>query len=460
MINISGKHSGGRSFCDGMNRREFIKVGGMAAGGLSLSQVLELEAASGTGSSGSGKSIINIFLPGGPSHIDMFDMKPDAPKEVRGEFKPISTNVPGIQICELFPRLAKMADKYSIIRSICDSEGLHDGYQCMTGRTRREAATAPPGGWPSFGSWVSRLQGPRDGVPANVSLVYPTRHRFWGEPGTGGFIGVEHGPIALVDKDPNARAKNMSVEGLSIDRLADREGLRAALDNFKRSADRTGQMKGIDSFHQQALNILSGGGLAAALDLTREKSGILDRYGVNDPSYQRDGAPKMIRNFLIARRLVEAGVRVVSLNYSRWDWHGGDGMNFPRSREEFPLLDQGLSALITDLHERGLEKDVSVVVWGEFGRTPRINAKNSRDHWPKTSFAMLFGGGMKTGQIIGATDRIGGEIIERPVRFQEVFATLYQNIGIDLKTATVKDNQGRPHFLVDPGVLPIRELVG
>jgi uncharacterized protein (DUF1501 family) len=181
---------------------------------------------------------------------------------------------------------------------------------------------------------------------------------------------------------------------------------------------------------------------------------------VNDPRYQRDGAPKMIRNFLIARRLVEAGARVVSLNYSRWDWHGGDGMNFPRSRQEMPLLDQGLSALLTDLKERGLNKDVAVVMWGEFGRTPKINKNNSRDHWPRANFAFMAGGGMNHGQIIGATDKHGNEPSDRPVKFQEVFATLYTCLGINTETATVTDSQGRPHYLVDSGIKPIRELVG
>ena len=167
----------------------------------------------------------------------------------------------------------------------------------------------------------------------------------------------------------------------------------------------------------------------------------------------------IFRNFLVARRLVEAGARVVSLNYSRWDWHGGDGMNFPRSRQEFPLLDKGLSALITDLHDRGLDKDVSVVVWGEFGRTPKINKNNSRDHWPQVSFALLAGGGMRNGQVIGATNSRGEYAKDRPVTFQEVFATLYHNLGIDVQTATVKDNSGRPHYLVDSGVNPIGELV-
>ena len=432
----------------------------MAAGGLSLAQLLGIEAEAATGRPGkSHKAVINIYLPGGPSHLDMFDLKPEAPAEIRGEFRPISTNVPGIQICELFPRLAKMADKFAIVRSLADSDGAHDCYQCMTGRKRRDPA--PPGGWPNFGSWVSKLQGHADpSMPANVSLMYPTGNRTWGEAGDGGFIGTPYAPMGLVDKDPNARPKSMTLQGISLERLMDRERLRASVDQMRRDMDVSGQMEGLDAYNQQALQILADGGLADALDLSKEDPKVAERYGVNDPAYQRDGAPKMIRNFLVARRLIEAGARVVSLNYSRWDWHGGDGMNFVRSREEFPLLDQGLSALISDLHERGLLDDVSIVMWGEFGRTPKINQKNSRDHWPKANFAFLAGGGMNTGQVIGATNRFGEEPVERPVKFQEVFATLYHNLGIDLATSVVQDVSGRPNFLVDPGIEPIRELVG
>lgn len=455
MLDILGHLDGKKTHCDGVSRRGFLKVGAMAAGGLSLAQLLALEAKAGTGSSN--KAIINIYLPGGPSHLDMFDLKPEAPSEVRGEFRPIKTNVPGMEICELFPRLSKLADKFAIIRSIADSEGHHDCFQCMTGRTKKDPA--PPGGWPSFGAWVSKLQGANPGIPANLSLMYPTRTRSWGDAQGGGLMGPSYAPMTLVAKDPDAKARDMTLEGITLERLRHRGTLLRAIDQFRREADVAGAMDGVDTFHGQALNILSGGGLVDALDLSKEDPRILERYGQNDPAYQRDGAPKMIRNFLVARRLVEAGARVVSLNYSRWDWHGGDGMNFPRSREEFPLLDRGLSALLTDLHERGLDRDVSVVVWGEFGRTPKINNRNSRDHWPKVTCALVAGGGMRTGQVIGATDRLGGEPVERPVKFQEVFATLYHNIGIDLSSATVQDTQGRPHYLVDPGIEPIRELI-
>jgi len=177
--------------------------------------------------------------------------------------------------------------------------------------------------------------------------------------------------------------------------------------------------------------------------------------------YTYDGPPKMVRNFLVALRLVEAGARVVTLNFSRWDWHGtADLFNFKRAKTDFPMLDKGLSALFTDLHSRGLDKDVAVVVWGEFGRTPRLNKLNSRDHWPRASFALMAGGGMRTGQVIGATDREAGAPVERPVKFQEVFATLYHCIGLDPTNTTVRDHQGRPHYLVDAGNKPIPELVG
>ncbi len=456
MLTILGRHDRTTHHCDGLSRRGFLKIGGMAAGGLSLPQLLAMEAQAGTGQSH--KAIINVFLPGGPSHIDLFDLKPDAPSEIRGEFSPIRTNVPGIEICEMFPRMASMMDKFAIVRSLVGSEGAHDCYQCMTGRTRRE--TSPAGGWPMLGSWVSKVLGPADAtIPANLSLMYPTGNRTWGDPGTAGFISPAHAPMAMVAKDPLAPAGSMTLQGITLERLGDRKQLLGSLDAFHRQLDQSQAVQSMDTFSQQAFSILSSSRLVEALDLSKEDPEVLARYGTSDPTYQRDGAPKMVQNFLIARRLVEAGARVVSMNYSRWDWHGGDGLNFPRTREEAPLLDQGLSALVQDLHDRGLDRDVSVVVWGEFGRTPKINNMNSRDHWPAVSFALLAGGGMRTGQVIGSTNRLGEHAQDRPVTFQEVFATLYHNVGIDTSLATVEDLQGRPQYLVDSGVMPIRELV-
>ncbi len=455
MLTIWGKSSAKGSFCDGYSRRNFLKIGGMAYGGLSLPKVLSGEATA--GQRRPHKAIINIYLPGGPPHQDMWDLKTEAPTEIRGEFSPIETNVPGIEICELFPRMAQMMDKFVPIRTIVGAFGAHDGYQCMTGRVPQNA---PAGGWPSGGAWISKIQGPSNpGVPANLSLMYQTGERRWGQPGNGGFLGVGHSPFPLIGGKGQSASDDMTLNGVTLERLQERDSLVRAFDVFRRDADARGLMEGMDTYHNQALGILTSTGLCDALDLSKEDPAIVARYGKGDPVYSRDGAPKMVENFCIARRLVEAGARVVTLNFSRWDWHGPDGKNFVRAREDFPLLDQALSALVMDLHERGLEKDVSVVCWGEFGRTPRINAQAGRDHWPQLSCAMMAGGGMRTGQVIGATDRLGGEVRNRPVTFQEVFATLYHNMGIDVNTVTAMDLHGRPQYLVESGVQPIHELI-
>ena len=218
-------------------------------------------------------------------------------------------------------------------------------------------------------------------------------------------------------------------------------------------------MDGMDAFNQQALGILTSSKLVDALDLSKEDPKVLARYGVDDPAFERDGAPRMVRNFCLARRLVEAGARVVTMNFSRWDWHGPDGKNFVQGRKDMPLLDQAVSALVTDLHERGLDKDVSVVVWGEFGRTPQINKDAGRDHWPQVSCALLAGGGMKTGQVIGETNRLAEYAVKRPVTHQEIFATLYTNLGLNLSQVRVFDPNGRPQYLVEPDVQPMKELI-
>jgi uncharacterized protein (DUF1501 family) len=457
MLTLLGRfHRDRTGSCDRQSRRSFLTIGGMALGGICLTDTLRAESQ--VRAARSHKAIINIYLPGGPSHLDLWDLKPDAPAEIRGEFRPIATNVPGIEICELFPRMAQMMDKFIPVRSICDAHGDHDGYQCMTGH--RKGEMQPPGGFPAAGAWVSKLQGKvNDAMPPHVSLTYKTGERRWGEPGTGGFLGVAHGPFNLVGTTARSRAESMVLGGINLERLRDRAQLRSSLDKFRREMDLTGSMAGVDNYLQQALGILTDTKLADALDLSKEDPRILARYGTSDVNFQRDGAPRMIENFCVARRLVEAGARFVSLNYSRWDWHGGDGMNFPMSREEFPRLDQGLSALVTDLHERGLDRDVSVVVWGEFGRTPRINQNNSRDHWPQVSCAMLAGGGMKAGQVIGATNKNGEYAAQRPVKFQEIFATLYHNIGLDVERIREFDVGGTPRNLVDDGIHPIRELI-
>jgi len=453
MLTIWGRPSGG--MCDGVSRRNFLKVGGMMLGGLSLPQLLRHEAQAGIVHSH--KAVINIFLPGGPPHQDMWDLKPDAPSEVRGEFRPIRTNVTGIEICELFPRIASMMDKFVPIRSIVGARGPHYAVQCMTGFSDQRP---PAGGRPTMGAWVSKLQGTaRPGVPANLSLFYPTAHQPWGDPGDAGFLGMAHSPFQLVEGQGKGKSDglaNMSLRGITLERLQDRRALLTAMDQFRREADASGSMDGLDEFTQQAVGILTTSQLAQALDLSREEPATLERYGKGDPQFRADGAPKMTENFLVARRLVEAGARVVSLNFSRWDWHGD---NFGRARQDMPMLDQALSALVTDLHERGLDQDVSVVCWGEFGRTPKINESAGRDHWPQVSCAILAGGGMRTGQVIGATDRLAERAVDRPVTFSEVLATLYDNLGLDVGKVREFDLSGRPQYLVEEGTRPMPELV-
>ena len=454
MLSILGRPTKSRSgFCDGIARRDFLTIGGMALGGIALPALLQREAAAGIGKSH--KAIINVFLPGGPPHQDMFDIKLDAPSEIRGEFQPIKTNVPGIEIGELFPKVAQLADKMTIIRSIVGATGGHDAYQCMTGRA---LMPAPTGGWPAAGAWISKLQGPvNQSVPPHLSLCYKTDHGPWGYDGDGGFLGIAHAPFKLVGgKNETKKTDSMVLNGITLDRLQDRDALRSSLDRLRRDVDNSGKLNGVDSFTSQALGILTSSKLAEALDFSKEDPKLVEQYGFGDPKFRDDGAPKLTENFLIARRLVEAGARLVSLNFSRWDWHG---QNFQACRQDCPLLDRALAALITDLHDRGLDRDVSVVVWGEFGRTPKINKDAGRDHWPQVSFALLAGGGLRHGQVIGETNRLGEYPINRPVKFQEVWATLYHAMGLNLSSVREFDLRGRPQYLVDQGIEPLRECI-
>ncbi|MFM7100830.1 MAG: DUF1501 domain-containing protein [Verrucomicrobiota bacterium] len=449
MLRILGPRPRQSRYCDGVSRRNFLQIGGLGLGGLALPQIL---AAGGAAARQQHKAVIMIFLPGGPSHQDMFDLKQEAPAEVRGEFKPIPPNVPGIQVCEHLPRLARLADKYTIIRSMVGMEDRHESFQCYTGRLNRNQ---PPGGWPSMGSLLAKVQGPGDpALPAFLGLAPKMGHVPWSDNGVAGFLGSAHAPFEL---HKGGGKDDMVLQGITLDRRGDRRALLQSLDRFRRDVDTSGQIEGLDAYTRQAFGILTSSRLVEALDLKNEDPRVVERYGKGDPKNRDDGGPKLMEHFLVARRLVEAGARCVTLAFSRWDHHGD---NFGALRQDLPLLDQGLSALIDDLHQRGLDRDVSVVVWGEFGRTPTINKDGGRDHWPRVSCALLAGGGMKHGQVIGSTDRLGGEAASRPVLFGEVHATLYHALGLDVNKVTVPDLTGRPQFLVDAGIQPMRELVG
>jgi hypothetical protein len=426
--------------CRGYTRRELLTIGALGFGGLALPDLLRAEAAQGRGNSR--KAIIMIYLCGAPPHQDMFDLKMDAPAEIRGEFRPIPTKVSGIEICEHLPRLASIMDKLVPIRTVYGSpNGNHDSFICYTGRS---VDRQPPGGWPSVGSTLSKLHGARDAaVPPFVGLAPPAGHPPYGSPGHPGFLGPAHAAFR-----PNGQGQgDLTLNGIDAARLRDRRQLLAGMDRLRRDLDASGGIEGYDAFTQQALGVLTSSKLADALDVSQEDAKTRERYGQGDPRNYGDGAPRNLEHFLIARRLVEAGARCVTLNFGRWDFHSNNFSEFKNTHA--PQFDQGMSALVEDLYERGLASDVSVVAWGEFGRTPVINKDAGRDHWPQVGCGLLAGGGLKTGQVIGATDRLGGEPVDRPVHFGEVLATLYHKLGIDPNQTTLKDLAGRPQYLVD-----------
>jgi hypothetical protein len=435
MLTILGKPA---RFCDGVSRRSFLKIGGLAGGALTfggptLADVLRADAAK---PGVARKSIINIFLNGGPSHLDMFDLKPQAPTEIRGEFLPISTNVPGIEICSLMPNLAKLADKFAIIRSLTGFRDEHTSWQTETGWNESDLRNL--GGHPSLGAVVAKLQGATNGsIPSFIDLNGHTQH---------GFLGPTYSAFR---PDGPGRA-NLTLNGISLDRLNNRAGLLSELDRARRDMDNSRMMEAIDSFNQRAIGVITSSKLADALRTEKEDANVKERYGLD-----RNGGGENQR-FLLSRRLIETGARAVSFSWGGWDTHGD---NFNAMRRMLPKLDVGLSALILDLHERRLLESTAVVMWGEFGRTPRVNATAGRDHWSRASSAFIAGGGMKMGQVIGATNRYAEAPIERPVELHEVFATFYDLLGIDPKTTTLEDPNGRPQYLVK-NPEPIAELVG
>lgn len=412
-------------FCDGLSRRNFLNVGALGVGGLTLVDLFRAEAAAGTSSSS--KAVINIHLAGGPSHQDTFDLKPDAPREFRGEFHSIATNVPGLEICEHFPMLAQSADKFAIIRSLTGSIADHSDYPTQTGYPRSDLQSI--GGRPSLGSVVSKLQGDlSQGAPPFV-----------------GYNGSYVGYLGSVHQPYRPQGGELRLHGnMTIDRLRSRTDLLGGLDRLRRDLDDAGQMVALDAYTQRAVDVVTSGRVADALDLNQEDPRLCERYG-------KDGTM-----FLTARRLIEAGVRVVNFSWGGWDTHTN---NFGHLRNQLPKLDRAISSLLEDLHVRGLNNDVSVVMWGEFGRTPRVNNNNGgRDHWYEVAMCFLAGGGMRMGQTIGTSNRYAEAAVDRPVHIQEVFATLYHNLGIDVTATTITDPAGRPQYLLDHRD-PIHELL-
>jgi hypothetical protein len=416
-------------YCDGVSRRSFLKIGAFGAG-LTLAEMLRLQALAGP-SQTSRKAAIMIYLPGGPSHMDMYDLKPEAPAEFRGEFKPIATNVSGIQICEHFPLQARMFDKLAVIRSVQPIVEEHSDSEVTSGYPEQINRT---GHHPSFGAVVSKLRGAENpDIPPFVSLRGMT-------PGTEpGFLGVGHRPFT--PDGPGVQNLRLA-QGVDAKRVDDRKGLLAQFDTVRRDIDASGTMKGLDLFATRAFDMVASGAVRKALDLTREEPRTRDRY-------------KDAEVFLTARRLIEAGVGCVTLAIGGWDTHSS---NFKTLKAQLPQVDRGVANLIQDLHDRGMDKDVVTVMWGEFGRTPKINGSDAgRDHWPAVMSALVAGGGLKMGQAIGASSARGEFPKDRKVTPAQVLSTLYRAVGID-PALTFPNGNGRPtHILEDRD--PVSELV-
>ncbi len=431
-------------FCDGISRRSFLKIGGLAMGGLSLPTLLHAEQKAGRRSH---KAVIMVYLSGGLSHQDTFDLKPQAPREIRGEFKPIASKVPGLQVCELLPKMAGVMDRVALVRSISGLIDEHSSWQNLTGYPMN---TAKRDGRPNFGSVVAKVQGSVDRVvPPFVDLFPTMQHRPYNSP-VAGILGHTANPVK-VDGDDVAV---MKLSGITRDGLADRRKLLDQFDSFRRTVDNA-DVSAMDSQYRRAFDVLTSSKLVEALDVEKEPTAVRDRYGRGSPRHLGDGAPMWNDQLLMARRLVEAGARVVTVAYGFWDTHGG---NFRHLKQHLPLFDTGISALIEDVYARGLDRDVSVVVWGEFGRTPKINKDAGRDHWARVNSALLAGGGMKVGQVIGSTDSTAAVAKDQPIHYQDVLATVYHNLGID-PHMMVEDVSGRPAAIMPVAAQPIGKLI-
>jgi hypothetical protein len=439
-------------YCDGVSRRGFLAAGTLAVGQLALSDLLRLQAQGQAAPARRGKSVIMICLGGGPSHLDMYDMKPNAPPDIRGQFRPIRTNVPGMEICELLPRQARIADKFAVVRSATWKEPDHQRIEIFTGFPKAQRR-------PSFGSFVSRMSTGYDpSLPKFVSLKGNDGEIAEAEQPL--YVGAQHRSFVPADKGLQSLEVSRAVD---LSRLKTRKELLGRLDTLRRDADAAGEMGALDEFGAKALDMLTSGRARRAFDLSDEKPQTLDRYRAtgNRFMYSHSSTPVAWdwEAFVRARRLAEAGVPFVSLQVGLWDHHCAEGLPtlFESYKTLLPPYDACISALITDLHERGLEKDVCVVVWGEFGRTPKVNKYGGRDHWPGAGSVLFAGGGLRMGQMVGETSPGGEYPTTRPYGPQNILATLYHVLGID-PGATIRDLNGRPQYLLDDRE-PVAELI-
>ncbi len=431
--------------CDGVTRRSVLRVGALALGGLTLPGLLQMRARGAQPATGSRKSVILIWQAGGPSHIDMYDLKPNAPTEVRGEFKPISTNVPGIQISEQLPHQAKIFDKLSVVRSAFHTNAGHGmGSQWM--QTGYQATIEVNDNlFPSTGSIVAKMKGANDpGLPAYVNL--PRQVSF----GKAAYLGASYNPFSP-DASPNEasfQVRNLKLpQRVDASRLEHRKQLLHDLDTIRRDIDTKGDLEGLDTFYRDGLEMVTNTKAQQAFDVNKEPVRLRDRYGRND----------LGQCCLLARRLVEAGVTFVTVQAGGgWDTHSN---NFTElKRRLLPQFDMAVAGLVEDLHDRGLQNDVLVMAMGEFGRTPKINKDAGRDHWPGAMSVLYAGGGLKMGQAVGTTNALAEYPTSKPYTPGCVLSTMYHTLGIDHKHVFHDDAQ-RPLSILSEGE-PIRELVG
>lgn len=450
-----------RKYCDGLSRRSFVQIGLAGMGSASLATVLKAkETAVSQGKAAKNTSVILLWLDGGPSHMDLYDMKPDAPAEYRGIWSPIRTNVPGMEITEMFPLQARVADKFSIIRSLYHNQGDHftGGHYMLTGRGGASGVDTP-GKYPCVYSIASKLTGPRrTGMPAYVAVPYASsiglRPGYFGA----GYLGMEHNPFET-EGDPNA--KNFEVRNLkppatlTVERLEDRRGLLSHFDRMRREVDASGKFEAMDRFQRQAYELISGPTAREAFDLSSESPELRDRYG-----RQSWG-----QSTLLARRLVEAGCTFVTVHFGGWDHH----WDLQKGMENYlPKVDAAVATLFSDLADRGLEDRVLVMLCGEFSRTPRMNNGGNggpplsmgtpgRDHWGNSMSCLIGGGGVKGGQVVGSTNSHGEAPKDRPLTPSDLHATVYHVLGVDPHTSFL-NHAGRPVPAIDQGEV-IRELV-
>jgi hypothetical protein len=462
--------------CPGpVSRRSFLQAGALGVGGLGMSQLLQLQAQAGLAGRESDTACIFVWLPGGPPHLDMYDMKPEASSDYRGEFRPIATNVPGLDVCELFPLQAKIADKFSIIRSVCHTFADHGGghKRFMTGRDPKEP-TGFVNDFPACGSMIAKMVERRNaGVPNYVLIVDGGRAQIDTFSLGTAYLGPTYSPFTVPGdpSDKGFRVQNLSLDAGFENRLLDRGSLLSGLDRIRQDFDQSGAMTAMDRFSRKAAELLISDQARKAFDLSQEPDALKARYGQHAWGYRA----------LMARRLVEAGCKFVTVIMENpyvsgvpflkqgtynWDSHAVNCHIYDDARVRFPIYDQVVTALIEDLHARGLNKRVLLVVTGEFGRTPRIEnnigtqtgiRQPGRDHWPQSMSLIVSGGGLRMGQVIGSTNSNGEHPKDRPLSPNDLWATIFRHLGIDYHFNLI-DHTGRPLPILPDGD-PIAELV-